>query len=300
MSRRIRLAAALAAALLALPAAAQDVSKIEVESTRVAEGVYALKGAGGNLGLVVGRHGAFLIDDQYAPMVPKIRSAVAGLTDQPVRFVLNTHWHGDHTGGNEAMAEAGSLVVAHDNVRKRMSTDQFIAAFDRQVPASPEAALPVVTFNDRSSFHLGGHTVHAIHIPAAHTDGDAVVHLVEADVIHTGDIVFYGLYPVVDYSSGGSLRGMADATEKLLEMAGPDTRFIPGHGPVVVGRKELQEYLHMLRTVHARLALMIAEGKSLEEVQAAKPTAEFDAAWGQGFMKPERWVEINYKGMTSR
>ena len=229
----------------------------------------------------------------------EVLNRVLFVTDKPVSFVLNTHWHGDHTGGNEAFAEAGTLVVAHDNVRKRMSTDQFVAAFNRNVPASPEPALPVVTFNDRTSFHLGGHTVHAIHIPDAHTDGDAVVHLVEADIIHTGDIVFYGVYPVVDYSSGGSLAGMAAATERLLAMAGPETRFIPGHGPAVVGRKQLEDYLDMLRTVHDRLETLIAEGKTLEQVLAAKPTADFDEAWGQGFMKPARWIEINYQGMTA-
>ena len=286
--------------LLSAPLAAQDFSKVEVSATPVAEGVYSIQGAGGNVGLVVGRNGAFMIDDQYAPLAPKIKAAVEGVTDQPVRFVLNTHWHGDHTGGNEAFAASGTLVVAHDNVRKRMSTDQFVAAFNRNVPASPEPALPVVTFNDRTSFHLGGHTVHAIHIPDAHTDGDAVVHLVEADIIHTGDIVFYGVYPVVDYSSGGSLAGMAAATERLLAMAGPETRFIPGHGPAVVGRKQLEDYLDMLRTVHDRLETLIAEGKTLEQVLAAKPTADFDAAWGQGFLKPDRWVEINYRGMTAR
>ena len=285
--------------LLSAPLAAQDFSKVEVSATPVAEGVYSIQGAGGNVGLVVGRNGAFMIDDQYAPLAPKIKAAVEGVTDQPVRFVLNTHWHGDHTGGNEAFAASGTLVVAHDNVRKRMSTDQFVAAFNREVPASPEPALPVVTFNDRTSFHMGGHTVHAIHIPDAHTDGDAVVHLVEADIIHTGDIVFYGVYPVVDYSSGGSLAGMAAATERLLAMAGPETRFIPGHGPAVVGRKQLEDYLDMLRTVHDRLETLIAEGKTLEQVLAAKPTADFDEAWGQGFMKPARWIEINYQGMTA-
>ncbi len=297
MSRR--LLAPLLLSLLSAPLAAQDFSKVEVSATPVAEGVYSIQGAGGNIGLVVGNKGAFVIDDQYAPLAPKIQAAISAITDQPVRFVLNTHWHGDHTGGNEAFAATGTLVVAHDNVRKRMSTDQFVAAFNREVPASPEAALPVVTFNDRSSFHLGGHTVHAIHIPAAHTDGDAVVHLVEADIIHTGDIVFHGVYPVVDYSSGGSLAGMAEATEKLLAMAGPQTRFIPGHGPAVVGRKQLEEYLDMLRTVHDRLVTLIAQGKTLEQVLAAKPTADFDKDWGMGFMKPDRWIEINYQGMTA-
>lgn len=298
MHRTALIPAALAALLLATPAAAQDFSKIEVESTKVAEGVYALKGAGGNLGLVVGADRAFLIDDQYAPMVPKIRAAVAAITDKPVSFVLNTHWHGDHTGGNEAFAEAGTLVVAHDNVRTRLSSDQVMAAFDRTVPAAPKGALPVITFNDQVTFHVGGHTVRTIHIPSAHTDGDAIVHLPETNVIHTGDLVFYGLYPVVDYSNGGSLKGMADATAKLMEMSNEGTRFIPGHGPAVITRRQLAEYLQMLRVVHARLETLIGEGKTLEEVIAAKPTAEFDAQWGQGFLPPDRWVRINYQGMA--
>ena len=296
---RTALSTAVATALmLALPAAAQDVSKVEVETTKVAEGVYALKGAGGNLGLVVGEDRAFLIDDQYAPMVPKIRAAIARVTDKPVSFVLNTHWHGDHTGGNEAFAEAGTLVVAHDNVRTRLSSDQVMAAFDRTVPAAPKGALPVITFNDRVTFHVGGHTVRTIHIPSAHTDGDAIVHLPETNVIHTGDLVFYGLYPVVDYSNGGSLKGMADATAKLLEMSNEDTRFIPGHGPVVITRRQLAEYLEMLRVVHARLDKLIGEGRTLEEVIAARPTAEFDEQWGKGFLPPDRWVRINYQGMA--
>ncbi|HEX4854147.1 MBL fold metallo-hydrolase [Arenimonas sp.] len=298
MHRTALIPAALAALLLATPAAAQDFSKIEIETTKVAEGVYALKGAGGNLGLVVGADRAFLIDDQYAPMVPKIRAAVAAITDKPVSFVLNTHWHGDHTGGNEAFAEAGTLVVAHDNVRTRLSSDQVMAAFDRTVPAAPKGALPVITFNDQVTFHVGGHTVRTIHIPSAHTDGDAIVHLPETNVIHTGDLVFYGLYPVVDYSNGGSLKGMADATAKLMEMSNEDTRFIPGHGPAVITRRQLAEYLQMLRVVHARLETLIGEGKTLEEVLAAKPTAEFDAQWGQGFLPPDRWVRINYQGMA--
>ena len=297
-TRPALLPAATAALLLALPVAAQDFSQVKVESTKVAEGVYALKGAGGNLGLVVGEDRAFLVDDQYAPMVPKIKAAIAAITDKPVSFVLNTHWHGDHTGGNEAFAQAGAIVVAHDNVRQRLSSDQFMAAFDRTVPAAPKAALPVVTFNDQVTFHLGAHTVQVIHIPGGHTDGDAIVHLKEVDVIHTGDLVFYGLYPVVDYSNGGSLKGMADATARLLAMSNEKTRFIPGHGPVVIGRREMAEYLEMLRVVHARIETLIGEGRTLEQVVAAKPTAEYDAKWGQGFLPPDRWVSINYQGMA--
>lgn len=298
MPRTALIPAAIAALLLALPAAAQDFSKVEIESTQVAEGVYALKGAGGNLGLVVGTDRAFLIDDQYAPLVPKIRAAIAKITDKPVSFVFNTHWHGDHVGGNEAFAEAGTLVVAHDNVRTRLSSDQVMAAFDRTVPAAPQGALPVITFNDQVTFHVGGHTVRAVHIPSAHTDGDAIVHLPGSNVIHTGDLVFYGLYPVVDYSNGGSLKGMADATARLMDMSNDDTRFIPGHGPVVITRQQLAEYLEMLRVVHARLEKLIGEGKTLDEVLAAKPTAEFDEKWGKGFLPADRWVRINYQGMA--
>lgn len=286
-------------ALLPTLAGAQDFSQVEIRTTKVSDGVYALEGAGGNLGLVVGDNGAFLIDDQYAPLTDRIKAAVAEVTDKPIRFVFNTHWHGDHTGGNENMAEGGALVVAHDNVRKRMSAGQFMEFFDNEVPPSPEGALPVVTFNDQVSFHLGGHTVSAIHVPDAHTDGDAIVHLEEANAIHTGDIVFYGLYPFIDYSSGGSLAGMIDATDRVLELAGEDTSVITGHGGPVIDRKRLQGYRDMLATVHDRLTGLINEGKTLDEVQAAGVTGEFDAEWGQGFIKPAQWVELNYKGMTA-
>lgn len=293
------LTAASVAMVFATTAGAQDFSSVEIRTAEVADGVYAMEGAGGNLGLVVGDNGAFLIDDQYAPLTEKIQAAVAEVTDQPIRFVFNTHWHGDHTGGNERLAEGGSLVVAHDNVRKRMSAGQFMEFFEREVPPAPEGALPVVTFNDRVSFHLGGHTVNAIHVPHAHTDGDAFVYLEEANVIHAGDVVFYGLYPFIDYGSGGSLAGMIAATDRVLELADEDTAVITGHGGPVIDREQLTGYRNMLSTVHARLTKLIDQGKTLEEVQNAGITAEFDADWGQGFINPQRWVELNYKGMTA-
>src|SRR6185503_12175274 len=194
----------------------QDFSKVEVKSQKVAEGLYMLQGAGGNIGLSVGADAAFLVDDQYAPLTPKITAAVKALTDKPIKFVLNTHWHGDHTGGNENLGTAGTLIVAHDNVYRRMSTEQFITFFNEKVAASPKVALPVITFNDTLTFHLNGDDLHAFHVPPAHTDGDSIVHFRKADVIHMGDTFFNGMYPFIDVDSGGGIEGMIGAADKVL------------------------------------------------------------------------------------
>ncbi|MDZ7789251.1 MAG: MBL fold metallo-hydrolase [Xanthomonadales bacterium] len=291
---------ALAALLLqAGSAVAQSMEDVEIGVESVADNVYVLTGRGGNIGLVVSDDGAFLIDDQYAPLTDKILEAVRSVTDQPIKFVLNTHWHGDHTGGNENLAETqGTLVVAHDNVRERMSSEQVSEFFGRTTPASPEAALPVVTFNDAISFHLGGHEIRSFHVPRAHTDGDSVVHLPEANVIHAGDIVFYGLYPFVDIDSGGSLPGMIAAVERIAELADNDTRIITGHGGPVINRKQLLGYRDMLSNVRKRLGAAIDRGKSLEEIQAMGITAEYDEQWGGGFIPPDRWIALLYRGQT--
>jgi len=279
---------------------AQDFSEVEIRTTLVADGVYALQGAGGNLGLVVTEDGAFLIDDQYAPLTDRILAAVAEVTDQPVRFVLNTHWHGDHTGGNENMSEAGALIVAHDNVRKRLQEGQLIEFFNSEVAAAPDAALPVVTFSETITFHLGGHTVYAEHVANAHTDGDSIVQLPEADVIHTGDLVFFGMYPFIDYSSGGSIGGMVRAVDRMLEMTGPETRIIAGHGGPVISPDQLMQYRSFLATVEERMRGLIAEGKTLGEVLEANPLADFEEDWGGGFINSERWIGLLYSGMMQQ
>jgi len=271
---------------------------VEIDIKSVNDGIHVLTGAGGNIGLVVTDDGAFLIDDQYAPLTDRIIAAVGSVTDQPVKFVFNTHWHSDHTGGNENLAEKGSLVVAHDKVRERMSTEQVMEFFGRTAPASPDAALPVVTFNEEVTFHLGGHTINAFHVPRAHTDGDSVVHLSEANVIHAGDVVFYGLYPFVDVDSGGSLAGMITAVERIAELADENTAIIAGHGGPVINREQLLGYHEMLTTVRERLGVAIDEGKSLDEIQAAGITAEYDEQWGGGFIPPDRWIELLYRGAT--
>jgi cyclase len=277
--------------------AQQDFSKVEVTSEKVAEGVYMLTGAGGNIGLSVGADAAFLIDDQYAPMTPKIKAAVAALTSKPVKFVLNTHWHGDHTGGNKDLGEAGILIVAHENVRKRMTTEQFLEAFGMKVPPADPAALPVVTFNDTVTFHLNGEEIYAFHIPPAHTDGDSIIQFRKANVLHGGDTFFNGMYPFIDLSTGGSVNGMIAAADRMLALAGDGTKIIPGHGPLAT-KVELKVFRDMLATARDRVAPLVKAGKTLEQVTAAKPLADLDAKWGQGFLKADTFVSILYKDLS--
>ncbi len=297
-SRRLAIALFAVCLLAALPATAQqDFSQVEIESHPVADGVWMLTGAGGNIGVSAGEDGIFLIDDQYAPLTEKIRAAVAKIDDGPIRFVVNTHWHRDHTGGNENLGNAGALIVAHENVRERMSVDQFMERLGLTVRASPADALPVVTYDHSVTFHLNGDRIHAFHVPPAHTDGDSLVHFLEANVIHMGDTYFATGYPFVDLGSGGSVRGVIAAADRALELADAETKIIPGHGPLS-DRAALQEYRDMLASVVASVEALRAEGKSLEEVQAAKPTAAFDETWGGGFIDAPTFVEAIYRSLA--
>ncbi len=280
-------------------ARAQNLDSVKVLTTKLADGVYMLVGAGGNIGLSVGTDAAFLIDDQYAPLTPKIKAAVAAVTDKPIKFVLNTHWHGDHTGGNKDMGEAGALIIAHDNVYKRMSTEQANEFFKSKTPASPKGALPVVTFTDMVTFHLNGDEIHAIHVNPAHTDGDAVVHFAKANVLHMGDVYFNGMYPFIDASSGGSIDGYVTACDQALAMINDATKVIPGHGPLS-NKAELRAFRDMMATLRDRIKKQIAEGKTLQQVVESKPSADFDAKWGKGFMKPEQFVALAYASLTRK
>jgi len=281
----------LAAVLVAAAAQAQtpDYSKVEIKAQHVAGSVYMLTGAGGNIGVSAGDDGVVLIDDQFAPLSDKIKAAVAAISSRPIRFLINTHWHGDHTGGNENFAKSGILIVAQENVRKRLSAGQVNELFDRTVPAAPAGALPVVTFTDAIAFHLNGDDADAVHVPPAHTDGDAYVHFRKADVVHTGDLFFNGTYPVIDVPSGGSFAGLIAAADRLLQVIGPDTKLIPGHGPLGTPA-DLRAYRDMLAQVRERVAPMVKAGKTADEVIAAKPTADLDAKWGQGYMTPARFL----------
>ena len=269
---------------------------VQIRTLPVGKGVFLLQGWGGNMALLAGKDAALLIDDQYAPLTPKILAAINAITDQPVRFVVNTHWHGDHTGGNENLANAGVVIVAHDNVRIRMSSEQFIAALNSRSPASPPKALPVVTFTETVAFHLNGEDVHVVHVPPAHTDGDAIVHFPGANIVHTGDLYFNGRYPLVDLSTGGSFEGVIAGVSTVLRYANDSTKIIPGHGPLAT-RAELLRYRDALTTIRDRVAALIKQGKSKAEVIAAKPSAEWDAAWGTGSMKPEVFLGIVYDSL---
>ncbi len=278
---------------------AQQMQDVQVEATHVAGSVYMLTGRGGNIGASAGPDGVFLVDDQYAPLTEKIQAAVAGIGDGPIRFIINTHWHGDHTGGNENFGEAGAIIVAHENVRQRLNSEQFIEFFHRRSEASPAGALPVITFSDAVTFYWNDDEIFVFHVAPAHTDGDAVIYFRQANVLHGGDVVWNGLFPFIDYSSGGHIGGMVEAVDRILAVVNEETKIIPGHGTLAT-TAELRAYLDMLATVHERVATLLAEGKTREEIVAANPAAEFDAAWGQEWLSAEEWVGLVYEGMVRR
>ena len=298
-ARTYALAGATLSLFLALPLLGQAAPEVEIGVVEAAEGVYMLTGEGGNLGISVGEDGVFLIDDQFAPLTAKILAAIATVSDQPIRFLVNTHWHFDHTGGNENLGKAGVVIVAHDNVRQRMSAGGLIEFFENQIPPAPQAALPVITFADSVTFHWNGDELHVFHVPPAHTDGDSVIHFRRANVVHTGDLYFNGLYPFIDNSSGASVDGVIAAAERIHGMIDDQTRIIPGHGPLS-NRAELATYIEMLKGVRANIGALVEAGKSLKEVLAAKPTAAWDEKWGMTFLKGEQFTSIVYENLAAK
>jgi cyclase len=274
-------------------AAAQDAPP-PLEAAQVAPGVHVLYGQGGNIGVSSGRDGLFLIDDQYANLTDRVVEALTRISPQQPRFVLNTHWHGDHTGGNENLAARGSVIVAHDRVRERMSAENFSEFFQRATPPSPPGALPVVTFNDSLSLHVNDDELRAIHVQAAHTDGDVFIHFRKANVIHTGDLVFAGMYPFIDIDSGGTVAGVIAAVDRMLALADEGTRVIPGHGKVT-DRAGLESYRQLLAVTSARMRELVQAGRTLDEVLAAKPFADHDAQLAWAFITAERYIRILYR-----
>lgn len=279
MQRRfLQLSGVLGACLVATPLAAQrDFSGVEIRTIPVADGVYMLMGSGGNIGLSVGEDGPFVVDDQFAGLTEKILAAIAAVSDGPVRFVLNTHWHGDHTGGNENFGKAGAMIVAHENVRKRLNPEEFHEVMERSQQAPPDA-LPVVTFSDAVTFYWNGEEIRVFHVERAHTDGDAIIHFVNANVIHMGDTFFNGIFPFIDFASGGAIDGLIHAADRVLSMVNSNTQIIPGHGPLAK-QDALLEYRNMLMTVRDGIRTMLNDGMSVDEIVAADPAAGFADSW---------------------
>jgi glyoxylase-like metal-dependent hydrolase (beta-lactamase superfamily II) len=287
----------IAATKLALPCALalvwagaslrQDLSQVEIEIHPVAGAVSMLAGRGGNIGVSSGEDGILLIDDQFLPLAPKIEAALAELGGGAPRFLVNTHWHGDHTGGNAHFGEIAT-ILAHANVRRRLAGDTSIGG--RVQEETPAAALPVVTYEDGLSIHFNGEEIRVFHLPAAHTDGDSVVWFTGSGVVHVGDLYFQVGYPFIDLGSGGSVEGLIAGVKAVLARVPADARVIPGHGEVT-GVDGLREYLAMIEEVAGRVRRALAEGQSEDEIVAAGLTKDFDARWGRfDFVPPERFV----------
>lgn len=285
--------------LIAVPVVAQqpDYSKVQIKATKVAGNVYVLEGAGGNIGVSVGADGILIVDDQFAPLADKIKASLHTLNPGKLRFILNTHFHNDHTGGNVAFGP-DAPIIAHDNVRKRLSTDQYSKIFKSTMPASPKEALPVITFNQSLTVHFNGEEIRAIHFPQGHTDGDSVIFFSASNVVHLGDDFFAGRFPFVDLDSGGSVEGLAKNIGELIGKIPADAKLIPGHGPIST-LDDLKAYHRMLLETTDIVRKKVAAKKSIDEIKKEGLPAEWNS-WGTGFIKTEFWLELIYRSLTEK
>lgn len=265
---------------------------VEIKTTKLSDHVYMLVGAGGNIGVSVGEDGVFVIDDQFAPLSDKILAEIKTLSDKPLNFLVNTHWHGDHTGGNENMAKAGATIIAHDNVKARLLNPR------RDGSNNPKEALPVITFNDKLNITINGEPVALFHVANAHTDGDALLYFTGSNVLHTGDTYFKGRYPFIDLNSGGSVKGYIEAAKRGLMVIDDSTKIIPGHGSES-NKEEYQSFLKMLEALEANISKAIAEGKTEDEVKADTSLTKTydDLGYGSGFINSERIRLTFYKSL---
>ncbi len=271
--------------------------EVKIEPIKITESIYMLKGQGGNIGVFVGVDGVFMIDDQFAKLTPKILKAIKSITDKPVKYLINTHWHGDHTGGNQNMSKEGAVIISHNNVRKRMSVESVVRG--RTKPASPKEALPVITFSQDMMVHFNGEDVLISHVHNAHTDGDAHIYFTNSNVIHMGDTYFQGKFPYIDLSSGGSINGYIAAVDKALLISDDNTVIIPGHRGLS-NKRELQTYKEMLVTIKNRVQEAINSGKTLEEVKKDETiTKEYAKDYGGWFITAEGIRETIFKSLTN-
>lgn len=287
--------------LVATASGAQDTgqSAVAIEVRQLRPGLHLFDGGGCNVVAWTGPDGTVLVDTGKAGSAPQLLEAAARLAPQGVRFVVNTHWHPDHTGGNELLVQAGALVVGQQNVRLRMSEPQELSEYALEVPAAAAAARPVVSFDDKLTLNLNSDRLVLLHAPAAHTDGDAIAWWEDANVVHLGDVFYANGYPFLDTVSGGSLAGLVSAVETVLSRADPRTLVVPGHGPVST-RDELAAYRDMLVAVGRQVRELAEQGRSLDEVLAAEPTAPYDSRYGEGGVSPERFVRLLFEDLAGR
>jgi cyclase len=273
----------------------QDFSKVEIKATKVAGTVYMLEGLGGNIGVCAGEDGIVIVDDQFAPLANKIREALKGISDKPLKFVINTHFHGDHTGGNAQFGKE-TTIIAHENVRKRLQQGGTVGA--SEVKPVAKEALPIISFNDRASVNVNDEEIRAIHFPHGHTDGDSVIFFTKANVIHMGDdFVTYG-FPFVDTRNGGSVSGLIAGVEKVLSMVSSDVKIIPGHGPLST-TADLRQFLEMLKDSRAVVADAVKQGKTIQQMKQDKLLAKY-ADKGKGFIKADGWIDALYADVTAK
>ena len=284
---------------LPVVAAAQnpDYSKVEIKATKVAGNVYMLEGAGGNIGVSVGTDGILIVDDQFAPLADKIRAALKGLNQGKLRFILNTHWHGDHTGSN-AQFGPEATIIAHDNVRKRLASEQKIPFFKSTVPASPKEALPVITFDNSLSVHFNGEDIRAIHYPHGHTDGDSVIFFTASNVVHLGDDFFAGRFPFVDVDNGGNVVGLTKNIGEIIPKIPAGAKLIPGHGPLST-IDDLKLFHRMLLETTDVVRKKVAAGKTLDQIKTEGLPDEWKS-WGTGFIKTDQWIELIHVSLTKK
>jgi len=281
--------------------AQQDFSKVEIKVTRVSGNIYMLEGAGGNIAASVGDDGIVIVDDQFAPLAEKIQAALKGITDKPVRFIINTHYHGDHTGGNEAFSNAGSTVIAQDNVRKRLESGGTAGnggSIKMENKPASKGMLPIITFEQSVTVHLNGEDIRALHFPAGHTDGDAVIFFPKNNVVHMGDdFVRYG-FPFIDVASGGSVQGMISAMEKAIAMLPPDVKVIPGHG-ALSNLDDVRAFVKMLKETSAAVQAAIDRHQTLEQMKQAKILASWEKFSGS-FINTDAFIETLYNSLTGQ
>ena len=275
-------------------------SHLEINTTKLNDNMYVIHGSGGNVLLSIGKDGVILVDDQYRPVTEKLKSVIANLTDKPIKFVINTHLHPDHVGGNEKLGEAGAIIVSHENVRKRLSSDQFFEFINMTIPALSDKGLPILTFSQNMTFYQNDDEIKITYLEDGHTDGDSAVYFTKNSVIHVGDDFSDRSYPLMDLSSGGSIDGLISSLKKILSMLNEDTKIVAGHSGIS-NQTKVKDYLNMLIDVHDNISNKINEGKSLDEIIKSKPTSKYDTIYyDQSFIKPKDLVTNIYISIHNR